>query len=95
MTPLRQLQPGPIPQCRFMVLEKRQSQEKENEDLWVADETASILLLDVPTYLGVEEGDLLKLQKGEVLQDTASCNAMAFSLCSSRRRLISASIGKH
>lgn len=69
MTPLRQLQPGPIPQCRFMVLEKRQSQEKENEDLWVADETASILLLDVPTYLGVEEGDLLKLQKGEVLQD--------------------------
>ena len=27
---------GLVPQCRFMVLEKRQSQD-ENEDRWVAD----------------------------------------------------------
>eukprot|EP00434_Breviolum_minutum_P013425 symbB.v1.2.011832.t1/scaffold803.1/size162902/4 len=63
---LRQLRPGPCAALRVVVLEKRQGSNGA-EDLWVADETASIMLLDVPA--AIEEGDILFLKKGEVVQD--------------------------
>eukprot|EP00913_Durusdinium_trenchii_P007558 g7102.t1 len=59
---LRFAHPGPVACLRFIVLEKRPP------DLWVADETASALLLDAPCS-GVEEGDILLLKNGEVLLD--------------------------